>query len=222
MQAKSICVVACAVGVGALAMSALSRGGPLNPPAGPVAPTGVTLGEIGASVNQIASASAAQSPALPVLPANFMGAIEFVPPVGVAPITGDQTIGPFVNAIGVSAVHGADRVLTGGTLGDVSIVKLIDKASPKLQDAICNGTNFPEVRIDLLRAGAAGASEHYFVITLTNARVSSYSIGAAAMGGDGVPTETISMNYEKIKWTYTPTGETSAVNSDGTCAPPTP
>lgn len=85
-------------------------------------------------------------------------------------------------------------------------VKEVDASTPKLQEAIADGTNFPKVNIDLCTSSEGGKRIPYMVWELANARVSSYSVSGATDGGQ-VPTEQVSLNFEEIKVTYDKLGK---------------
>jgi type VI secretion system secreted protein Hcp len=93
---------------------------------------------------------------------------------------------------------------TGGAAGgradfqDLSIVKALDKSSPKLYLACAKGDHLQDVTLELCRA--AGNKEKYMEFKLTNVIVSSASLGG---GGGGEPTESITFNFGKIEATYT-------------------
>lgn len=78
------------------------------------------------------------------------------------------------------------------------VTKPVDKASPLLLGLLTQGGVVPFVRLDFV---ADGPRPRFYQITLENVLVSSYQTGGSA--GDEVPTESLSLNYEKIKWTYT-------------------
>jgi type VI secretion system secreted protein Hcp len=88
---------------------------------------------------------------------------------------------------------------------DFTVMKAVDKASPKLAEACCTGQQIPSVELVLCPEGYPG---HTFMnYKFTNVIVTSYGYRPAPTG-DAVPTEAISLNYGKIEWTYTtPTGE---------------
>ena len=100
-----------------------------------------------------------------------------------------------------TGASGSTRQRSAATLGDIVIVKELDKSTPKLVEAICKGTNFKEVLIHLTTSSEGEKRTPYMVWTLTNARVTDYSVSGATDGGT-VPTESISLNYEEVKWTY--------------------
>jgi type VI secretion system secreted protein Hcp len=84
---------------------------------------------------------------------------------------------------------------------DVSIVKTLDKASPKLALFCCNGSHIKEVIIELCRAG--GDKQKYMEYKLSDVIISSVRPGGSAQGGETLPLEEVSFNYGKIEWTYT-------------------
>jgi type VI secretion system secreted protein Hcp len=86
---------------------------------------------------------------------------------------------------------------------DFKIVKLLDKASPKLAEAVCNGKVFPKVEIHLTSGDTGGrAPQVYYSYELKNVQITSYQIGGSASGSDSVPTETLSLNFDSIKTVF--------------------
>jgi len=82
------------------------------------------------------------------------------------------------------------------------ISKTLDKSSPKLQEAILTGKVFPKVQIDITRSfDATGASATYYKYELKNVQVTSYQISGAGQSSDR-PAESLSLNFEEIKVTY--------------------
>ncbi len=78
------------------------------------------------------------------------------------------------------------------------ITKQVDKSSPKLALACATGKHFPKVTITLRKAG--GTKQQYLTYTLTNAIISSYQTGGS--GHNVTPTESLSLNFTKIQFTY--------------------
>lgn len=76
---------------------------------------------------------------------------------------------------------------------------LLDKASPKLYEAVCTGKHIKEVTLELCRSG--GDKVKYMEVKLEQVLISSVSPSGSA-GGD-FPSEAVSLSYGKIKWTYT-------------------
>lgn len=81
---------------------------------------------------------------------------------------------------------------------DLVVSHLLDKATPKLMEACCTGKHFKEVIIELCRAG--GDKQKYLEIKLEQVIVSTIDLDG---GNSDFPHATLSLNYGKIKWTYT-------------------
>jgi len=87
---------------------------------------------------------------------------------------------------------------------DFSIVKTIDKASPKLFLACCKGEHIPEIKLDLCRA--TGDKQQYMEYKLTDVIISSVKPnGKSASTSEPLPFEEVSFNYSKIELVYTET-----------------
>ncbi len=89
-------------------------------------------------------------------------------------------------------------------LEDIVIVKEIDKASPKLAEAVCKGKVFPKVDIHLTASYTDSGRVTYYAYELKNVQVVNYTI-SGAMQSDAVPVEDVSLNFEELKATYTET-----------------
>ena len=102
-------------------------------------------------------------------------------------------------AAGASALGGH----TGGRadFDDMSVVKLIDKASPKLLLACAAGEHIPDVTIELCKAG--GDKQKYLEIKMNDVVVSSYRPGGSAKSESVVPMEEVTLRCAKITWNYT-------------------
>jgi len=105
-----------------------------------------------------------------------------------------------------AGASGSTRHRSSATFGDVVCVKEVDASTPKLQEAIADGTAFPSVKIDLCTSSEGGKRIPYLQWELKQARVSSYSVSGAT-DGSAVPTEQISLNFEEIKVTYDKLGK---------------
>lgn len=84
----------------------------------------------------------------------------------------------------------------------ITITKSVDKATPMLAQASRSGTILPEVTLYVQER--AGATEPYMKIELKNVYITSYQTS----GSGDRPTETLSLNYERIK--TTPAGQAKA------------
>jgi type VI secretion system secreted protein Hcp len=103
-----------------------------------------------------------------------------------------------------STKSSAGGAATGRTQhGDFAITKFVDKASPKLYEAVSNGKHFSKAKIEVCRAG--GSQLKFLEITLEEVMVSSVSLGSNGhgKGGEELPAESVHLNYGKIEWTYT-------------------
>jgi len=90
-----------------------------------------------------------------------------------------------------TATKSTDSKPRQSSSGDVVCVKEVDASTPKLQEALLTGRPFPSAVLDVEDKEGKG----YLRYELTNVLVSSYQSSAS---GDTVPTETLSLNYEKI------------------------
>ncbi|MBI1389047.1 MAG: type VI secretion system tube protein Hcp [bacterium] len=104
---------------------------------------------------------------------------------------------------------------TGGTtraravVEDIVLVKELDKSSPKLAEALLTGKVIPLVTIQVARGTGDTGQMTYYAYELKNVLVTSYQVQVDANGGQR-PVESISLNFEEIKVTYTevdPTGQ---------------
>jgi type VI secretion system secreted protein Hcp len=101
---------------------------------------------------------------------------------------------------GAGGGGGAGKV----NVSDLNFVKQMGRASPGIMQKCCDGSNIADVEIILCTSGSAAAEHCYLKITLENAIVTSYSMGA--QGEDPVPVEKVTMNFQKIKMDYFPEG----------------
>ena len=83
---------------------------------------------------------------------------------------------------------------------DFSVVKTLDKASPKLNLFCCNGKHIANVKVELCRA--TENKEKYMEYKMTDVIVASVRPGGSAQGGEALPLEEVSFNYGKITWNY--------------------
>jgi len=107
--------------------------------------------------------------------------------------------------MGVGA-SGSTRHRSSASFGDIICVKEVDASTPKLQEAIADGTNFAKVEIHLCTSSEGGKRIPFLMWELKNCRVSSYSVSGAT-DGNSPPTESLSFNFEEIKVTYDKLGK---------------
>jgi type VI secretion system secreted protein Hcp len=99
------------------------------------------------------------------------------------------------------------------TFMDLSVVKQIDKASPKLMLYCANGNHITEAELVVRKSGASPLE--YIKITMTKVIITSVNFNMDAEGGgDPVPTEEITLNFESFRLVYVPQ------NPDGSAGAP--
>jgi type VI secretion system secreted protein Hcp len=101
---------------------------------------------------------------------------------------------------------GATRRRGDTILEDITVAKELDKASPKIAEAVCKGKVFPKVEIHLTATYTDAGRVTYYAYELTNAQVTNYNINGSGQS-EAVPVEDIHINFEEIKVTYTETDE---------------
>jgi len=86
------------------------------------------------------------------------------------------------------------------TLGDIHVVRKMDKTTPKLAEACAIGKFIPEAKINLC-ATLNGKQEPIMQYVLKNVIVTSYSFhGVEHMNPP--PSEEVSLSFTDIEWTY--------------------
>jgi type VI secretion system secreted protein Hcp len=83
--------------------------------------------------------------------------------------------------------------------GEMVFTKDIDSTSPSIWLACSQGDTFKKITIEFFRASGKEAIK-YLEIVLNNAMVGSV---APAVVGEGLPTESFTLKYASVKWTYT-------------------
>lgn len=103
---------------------------------------------------------------------------------------------------------GSMHVGGGGGAGkanvqDITITKFIDKASVNLMRSCLNGVHLKEAILTVRKAGKDPVD--YVVITMSPVLVTSLSTGGS--GGEDRLTENVTLNFSKVKTSYTPQKE---------------
>ena len=81
---------------------------------------------------------------------------------------------------------------------DLSFTKYVDKASPDMFLACCNGKHFPDATLVVRKAGETPLE--YIKITMTNVLITAVSTGGS--GGEDRLTENVTLNFEAFKLGY--------------------
>jgi len=105
----------------------------------------------------------------------------------------------------------------GGTTGDVvhepyRFTAQLGMHSPKMYQALSDGTHIDKVVIELVRAGKDPLT--YMKITMTNVLVTDIEISSNATTENAFPTETYSLTYKSIQWDYTKQDEKGAAKGN--------
>ncbi|GAA5179122.1 type VI secretion system tube protein Hcp [Niveibacterium umoris] len=83
--------------------------------------------------------------------------------------------------------------------GEMIFVKDLDLTSPRIWEACSAGHTFDEVTIDFMRADGDKRVK-YLEIKLKHVLLASVTPSVA---GEGIPTETFTLAYAAVQWTYT-------------------
>jgi type VI secretion system secreted protein Hcp len=86
------------------------------------------------------------------------------------------------------------------TLGDIVVIRTLDKSTPKLAEACAAGKQFPEVEVHFCTT-VGGAEEPYLKYKLKNVILSGYTFHANS-AGDPLGSEEITLAYTEVEWTY--------------------
>lgn len=99
--------------------------------------------------------------------------------------------------------HGGGAGAGKVDIQDISFTKYVDKASPNLIRACCNGEHFAEAVLLVRKAGKDPLD--YFKVTMSPVLITSVSTGGS--GGEEKLTENVSLNFAKMEVGYTPQKE---------------
>jgi len=111
-----------------------------------------------------------------------------------------------------SAHSGGGSGVSKASFSDFSVMKQIDKTSPVLLSKCASGDHFETVVFTARRAG--GEKVTYLTITLSNAMITSYQ--SSGSDGGSLPSESLSLSYDKIEHVYTPQTEEGGAGADVT------
>jgi type VI secretion system secreted protein Hcp len=87
---------------------------------------------------------------------------------------------------------------------DFTFTKHADRSSPKLLEACATGNHVEQATLIARRTGDLGGGlRPYLNVVFTDLIISSYQT-SGSNGDSGLPAETISFNFAKIQYQYTP------------------
>lgn len=99
------------------------------------------------------------------------------------------------SSIGGSGGLGGGQV----SMSDFNVMKSMDKSSPEIFKRCANGSHFPTAIITYRKAG--GEQLEYLKYKFEKVFITSYTVSGS---GADVPTESISMAFEKLEYAYSP------------------
>lgn len=99
---------------------------------------------------------------------------------------------------------------------DISFSKMLDKASPLLFASAVSGMHIPKATLTLRKAG--GDQVEYLVIQFEDLLVSSFQSGGSE--GATAPTESFSLNYAQMTFSYSPQKPDGTLDSPVTAVIP--
>jgi len=103
-------------------------------------------------------------------------------------------------------VGGAAKRETGApSVSEVTVSKRMDVSSYRWLEESLYGQKAVKCTVHFMRTGEGGSLEQYSEYIFTNCLVSGYTVSS---GGDGA-TESISINFTKLEYTYIPRGDTN-------------
>ena len=100
------------------------------------------------------------------------------------------------------AIGGGGAGAGKASFQDFHFTKFIDKSSPILLQKLAIGQHIPEATFVIERPTGEPTPFKFLEIKMTDLLVSSYQIGGSS--GDDRPVESISLNFAKIEFKYTP------------------
>lgn len=100
----------------------------------------------------------------------------------------------------ISAIGGMSK--GKADFSDLTVVKMIDKASPALYKACAEGKHIKGAILELCQA--SGQKHCFMKYTLSDVIVRSARPGGSCQSTEGRPLEEVSLAYSKIEFEYTP------------------
>lgn len=106
-------------------------------------------------------------------------------------------------------VSNTERTSGKPSIGELTITKFVDQATPSLNQLCCTGKSIDTATLVIGRnaGGTDGKILPFITYTLSHAIISNVSVSG---GSGGKPVETLSLNFTKIKW------ELTSQKNDGT------
>ena len=100
--------------------------------------------------------------------------------------------------IGVSSSRGGDRTHSEPSVSEITVTKQTDKASEKLFKALLMGEPVGKGTLSFT-AASKGEAVAFATLVIEEVIVSGYSMSTS---GDGIPSESLSLNFTKFDWSF--------------------
>lgn len=88
-------------------------------------------------------------------------------------------------------------------VNDLVVTMVLDKAGPKIAEALLQGRAFATVNIELTASFTDAGRVTYYKYDLSNVRVTGYQLNASGKDEAGPPTQTVNLAFTGITVTYT-------------------
>lgn len=99
-----------------------------------------------------------------------------------------------------------------GTVQELTVIKHLDKGSKELFKRCLTGEHIPTGKLTAYKAAGDGKRVAYLQIELKKVYIT--GLNASGSGGEIVPTESMSMNFEEFNYVYTPQKDDGSADGD--------
>ena len=110
------------------------------------------------------------------------------------------------------AALGGQRATGRADFQDFSLVKTLDKSSPRLNLFCANGTHLSDLTFEICQP--SGEKLPFYKVKLTDVIVTSVRPAGIANGVDTRPAEEVTFSFGKIEWIYTETDSEGKTEGD--------
>jgi type VI secretion system Hcp family effector len=121
----------------------------------------------------------------------------------IAGIPGESLVTGHTNDTAISSFSfGMSHEGSGKPQFDLSIAKSVSAMSPTLAFNCASGITNASATISCYKLGGAPTDPAFYSITVTNVQITSVSVSGST--GDATPSESISLQFTGVQWTYVP------------------
>jgi len=116
-------------------------------------------------------------------------------------------VNSFQMGVGVTIATGAGgQQASKPNVSEITVSKYLEKSSPTLVLDLNQGTKLTDATFSFVTTGGGGSPLLYYTVFLEDVFVTGYSVSS---GGDR-PSESLSLHFGKIHWTYYPVAGSTA------------